>query len=103
MKEAPPLSASTDNGCARYVRLPQLSDVRDGSNRGLVGTTAIDAKLSLSAHARFGHLRLAGASSNFPMMDWNESRSISNSWVIACARCVHREIKENLGTTIVSS
>jgi hypothetical protein len=37
-----------------------------------------------------------------PMMDWSESRRISNSWMIACARCVHRDIKENLGTAIVA-
>src|SRR5216683_377569 len=31
-------------------------------------------------------------------MDWNENSSFSNSWKAACARCVHREIKENLNT-----
>jgi hypothetical protein len=28
-------------------------------------------------------------------MDWRESLIFSNSWKAACARCVHREIKEN--------
>jgi hypothetical protein len=36
------------------------------------------------------------------MMDWTESSGFSNSWRAACARCVHREIKENPTTTNVS-
>jgi hypothetical protein len=37
-----------------------------------------------------------------PMMDWSESSSFSISYEAACARCVHREINENLATTNVS-
>jgi hypothetical protein len=32
---------------------------------------------------------------NGPMMDWRESSIFSISWKAACARCVHRAIKEN--------
>jgi hypothetical protein len=38
-------------------------------------------------------------SSNLPMMDWSESLILSIGWKAACARCVHREIKENLART----
>ena len=37
-----------------------------------------------------------------PMMDWSESSIFSKCWKAVCARCVHREIKENLATTNVS-
>jgi hypothetical protein len=37
------------------------------------------------------------------MMDWSESLVLSHSWETACARCVHREIKENLATASCGS
>jgi|SRR5215216_6415383 hypothetical protein len=37
-----------------------------------------------------------------PMMDWSESSIFSKCWKTVCARCVHREIKENLATNNVS-
>src|SRR5689334_20860847 len=36
------------------------------------------------------------------MMDWSESSSFSIVWKAACARRVHREIKENPETTSVN-
>jgi hypothetical protein len=33
------------------------------------------------------------------MMDWSENSISSTSYKVACARCVHREIKKNLETT----
>jgi len=37
-----------------------------------------------------------------PMMDWNESSSVSVGKEAVCARRVHRETKKNLATSSVS-
>ena len=73
-----------------------LTDSSDSGFRIVVDS------LFLDTGTRFGRLRLAGPSSNLSMMDWNESLSLSITQRAACARCVHREIKENLETANVS-
>jgi len=44
----------------------------------------------------------AKVGSNLLMMDWSEGLGFSIGWKVACARRVHREIKENLAKAKVS-
>src|ERR1700730_4249337 len=48
-------------------------------------------------------IKLGRTAANGPTMDWNESSIIPTGEQAACARCVHREIIENLKTTNVCS
>ena len=82
---------------ARAIQAALISIAMTGSDRPLVAQSG-----RWVVRLRFRLIALAGPSSNFPMIDWSESSGLSTRYKAPCARCVHREIKENPMTATAS-